>query len=47
MEVTKQDLIDLESRFDKSLAGMEQRLTEAMRDMQTEFLRGFEAFSGA
>jgi hypothetical protein len=27
------------------LEGMETRLTEKMRDMQTELLRGFEAFS--
>jgi hypothetical protein len=27
------------------LEGMEDRLTERMRDMQTELLRGFEAFS--
>lgn len=31
---TKQDLLDFEAR-----------LTEAMRDMQTELLRGFAAFS--
>ena len=29
------------------LEAMEARLTERMRDMQTELLRGFEAFSGA
>lgn len=27
------------------LEAMEERLTERMRDMQTELLRGFEAFS--
>ena len=35
---TKQDLIDLENR-------LETRLLEAMRDMQTEILRGMERFA--
>jgi hypothetical protein len=29
------------------LESMENRIVENMRDMQTELLRGFEAFSGA
>ncbi len=29
------------------LEGMENRLVEKMRDMQTELLRGFESFSAA
>jgi hypothetical protein len=29
------------------LEAMEERLTERMRDMQTELLRGFEAFSAS
>ena len=35
---TKQDLLDLEARLTV-------KLTEAMRDMQTDLLRGFTAFS--
>jgi hypothetical protein len=30
----------------QELAALETRLVEKMRDMQTELLRGFEAFSG-
>jgi hypothetical protein len=49
----KQHLEAMESRItrdtrtllDTRLETMESRLTEAMRDMQTELLRGFAAFS--
>jgi hypothetical protein len=48
-EVTKQDLIDMEARIDARLEArleaMRDGLIEAMRRMQTELLRGFEAFS--
>lgn len=35
----------LSTHFDKRLGKLEERLTEKMRDMQTELLRGFAAFS--
>ena len=33
------------ARIKADMAAQEHRLTERMRDMQTELLRGFEAFS--
>jgi hypothetical protein len=45
----KQHLEAMEGRLEGRLGGrmtaMEDRLTEKMRDMQTELLRGFAAFS--
>jgi hypothetical protein len=35
----------IDSHFDEKMGKMEERLTEKMRDMQTELLRGFAAFS--
>ena len=46
---TKQDLAELEQRLEQRLgaaiAAAENRTVEAMREMQTEILRGLEAFS--
>src|SRR5213082_2893733 len=53
---TKQDLAELEARMDARFSEMDgrisemetriiDRLTEAMRDMQSEILRGLEAFA--
>lgn len=33
----------IDARFDEKMGAMEERLTEKMRDMQTELLRGFAA----
>jgi hypothetical protein len=45
----KQHLEGMESRLsthvDERMGKLEERLTEKMRDMQTELLRGFAAFS--
>jgi len=38
---TRQDLLDLEERLGGRMLGLEERLTESMRDMQTEVLRAF------
>ena len=35
----------MDDELKRYLEAMEERLTERMRDMQTETLRGFEAFS--
>lgn len=35
----------LSTHFDECMGKLEERLTEKMRDMQTELLRGFAAFS--
>jgi hypothetical protein len=35
----------MERRLDTKLEGLENGLVEKMRDMQTELLRGFAAFS--
>ena len=40
---TKGDLLALEERFEQRFAHFEDKLIEAMRDMQTELLRGFAA----
>ena len=52
LPATKQDLADLEARvkerleqFDTRLTELEARLIEQMRDMQTEIIRGLEAFA--
>jgi hypothetical protein len=42
---TKQDLMDLKAEFRQDLAASESRLLEAMRDTQTELLRGMERFA--
>ncbi len=41
----KQHLEAMERRIDDRMQKVEERLTEKMRDMQTELLRGFAAFS--
>jgi uncharacterized protein YceH (UPF0502 family) len=41
----KQYLEAMEGRIDGRMVKMEERLVEKMRDMQTELLRGFAAFS--
>jgi hypothetical protein len=35
----------MDARFDQKMGKMEARLVEKMRDVQTELLRGFAAFS--
>jgi len=35
----------MSTHFDEKMGKLEERLTEKMRDMQTELLRGFAAFS--
>jgi hypothetical protein len=35
----------VEAHFDEKMGKMEERVTEKMRDMQTELLRGFAAFA--
>lgn len=42
---TKQDLQLLKQEIKQDMGAMEDRLVEKMRDMQTELLRGFAAFS--
>jgi hypothetical protein len=42
---TKQDLIDLETKFKQNLVDFKSEILEAMRDMQTELLRGMERFA--
>ena len=42
---TKQYLEALEGRLNTKIEGLEHGLVEKMRDMQTELLRGFAAFS--
>jgi hypothetical protein len=42
--ISKQDLLDLENRMTQFMGQMEERLTERIRDAQTELLRGFEKF---
>ena len=41
----KQYLEAMEGRLNEQLIGLENGLVEKMRDMQTELLRGFAAFS--
>jgi hypothetical protein len=41
----KQYLEAMEGRLNEQLVGVENGLVEKMRDMQTELLRGFAAFS--
>jgi hypothetical protein len=41
----KQYLEAMESRMETRMDKLEERLVEKMRDMQTELLRGFAAFS--
>jgi len=41
----KQYLEAMEGRLNEQLIGLEYGLVEKMRDMQTELLRGFAAFS--
>lgn len=36
----------MDNELKEHLDGMETRLTEKMRDMQTELLKGFQAYSG-
>ena len=41
---TKADLAELRGEFKADLAALEDRLTEVMRDVQTEMLRAFYGF---
>jgi hypothetical protein len=51
VQLVKQDIHVLRQEFKQDLLAVEERLTdrltEAMRDMQSELLRGFAAFSEA
>ena len=51
VQLVKQDIHVLKQEFKQDLLAVEERLTdrltEAMRDMQSELLRGFAAFSEA
>jgi hypothetical protein len=47
IHLVKEDVHLLRSEVKQDLTAMEDRLVEKMRDMQTELLRGFAAFSEA
>jgi hypothetical protein len=43
--MTDEDRIDIRTLIETALQATEERLTEAIRDTQTEMLRGLEAFA--